>query len=96
MLDIKSEILTLLNFARWEKPAMVEFIDLLQDAVKDTSSYDIDIHTMNDQSLVDILSILAMNSVDISVNFSSQFVHLAMLQLAETYEPSFYTGTTAH
>lgn len=84
--DIKTELLAILCFAQREKPALSDFIDCLAGAVLSAPSDELDLHMINDQGLLDILSILAMCHLPLNVEYSTPFIHIAMLEIGQTYD----------
>ena len=94
--DIKTELLAILCFAQREKPSLSDFINCLEDAVLSTPSDELDIHMINDQELLDILSILAMCHLPLNVEYSTSFIHLAMLEIGQTYDPISCVNVIQH
>jgi hypothetical protein len=95
-MNTKTELLTLLKFVKAEKPALDDFTCSLETAVGKTHHDEIDFHRMNDQSLPDILFILALTSEDVLSQYSRIFINLASHEIANIYHPNLAFSSLIH
>ncbi|MCL9775722.1 hypothetical protein [Vibrio methylphosphonaticus] len=95
-MNTKTELLTLIKFVRAEKPALDHFTSTLEKTVKKTPDDEIDFHRMNDQSLPDILFILALTSEDVLSQYSRIFINLASHEIANIYRPNLAFSSIIH
>jgi len=86
-MDIKTELLHILEFASIEHPQLTFFISMLKKEVEETNQDELDLHLIADFLPIDILYTMAIASTPMSVEFDAQYTSSAIEKIAKTLDP---------